>query len=226
MYGRRGVVSNLAHASMLLGINRLRNAVLGMSLARLWNQVKTPPDWSNARFNLHSVGTALLSDLLAQRVSVDFAEGAFLGGLFHDVGKLLIVVGLGDEYQRVSNLYEQGTLSWLDCEREILGFTHPELSAAAVAKWRLPDAIRAAVLDHHLEHPSTSEPRENTYSLATVVRCADVEVNRAGISVRKERSPAEPSQLDPLSLLSLEQSTPEILEEFKAQYDSLTAFFR
>jgi HD-like signal output (HDOD) protein len=44
MYGRRDSVTSIRHASSLLGINRLRNAVLGLSLARMWNNVKTPQE--------------------------------------------------------------------------------------------------------------------------------------------------------------------------------------
>ncbi len=226
MYGRRGVVTSIAHAASLLGIGRLRNAVLGMSLTRLWNQVKTPAEWSTARFNLHSVATALMSDLLAQRVPVEFPEGAFLAGLFHDIGKLLIVVGLPDDYPALLARYGEGKLAWVDCEREVLGVTHAELSAGAIARWRLPEAIRLAVMSHHDANPNHAEVPLGTFRLASVVRCADLYVNAAGISVEKERSAAEQNTAEPFTELGLSGALPEIVEEFRAQYDALTTFFR
>ena len=54
LYARRGSINSVRHALSLLGINKLRNAVLGMSITRMWNQVRTPPSWSMARFNMHS----------------------------------------------------------------------------------------------------------------------------------------------------------------------------
>ena len=68
LYARSGSISSVRHALSLLGTNKLRNAVLGMSIARVWNRVKMPPTWSMARFNMHSAAVALLSDLLAQRL--------------------------------------------------------------------------------------------------------------------------------------------------------------
>ena len=42
LYARRGSINSVRHALSLLGINKLRNAVLGMSITRMWNQVRTP----------------------------------------------------------------------------------------------------------------------------------------------------------------------------------------
>ena len=44
LYGLAGTVNSIRHAVSLLGITKLRNAALSMSVARMWNQVKTPPD--------------------------------------------------------------------------------------------------------------------------------------------------------------------------------------
>src|SRR5580658_3313142 len=86
LFGLPGTINSIRHAVSLLGITKLRNATLSMSVARMWNQLKTPPGWSTARFNLHSVGVAIMADLIGQRVAVGYAEGAFAAGLFHDLG--------------------------------------------------------------------------------------------------------------------------------------------
>ena len=54
-----------------------------------------------ARFNIHSVAVAILADLIAQRAPVEYPEGAFVAGLFHDLGKLLIAFALGEEYEYI-----------------------------------------------------------------------------------------------------------------------------
>ena len=104
LYGLAGTVNSIRHAVSLLGIAKLRNAALSMSVARMWNQVKTPPGWSTSNFNQHSVGVGILADLLAQRLNVQYAEGAFAAGLFHDLGLMLIAIGLHDEYKQLTLL--------------------------------------------------------------------------------------------------------------------------
>src|SRR5271169_2937341 len=145
LYGLPGTINSIRHAVSLLGITKLRNATLSMSVARMWNQVKTPPGWSTSNFNQHSVGVGILSDLLAQRLDVTYAEGAFAAGLFHDLGLLLIAIGLHDEYKQMSLLCQQNKQWNQEYEIQVLGMTHAELSAEALAKWNLPEQIQTAV---------------------------------------------------------------------------------
>src|SRR5579863_2286656 len=59
LYGRRGTVNSVRHAVSLLGIAKLRNATLSLSVSRMWSRLKTPPGWSGAQFNLHSAAVAI-----------------------------------------------------------------------------------------------------------------------------------------------------------------------
>jgi HD-like signal output (HDOD) protein len=136
LYARRATITSVRHALALLGMDKVRNTLLGMSISRMWSQVKTPPVWSMARFNRHSAAVAVLSDHIASKVPADYPEGAFVAGLLHDLGRLLIALGLPDEFTRLVKLHEQSERSWTACERELLGFTHAELSAAALATWK------------------------------------------------------------------------------------------
>src|SRR5579863_686089 len=142
LYARVGTISSVRHAISLLGTTKLRNAVLGMSIARVWNRVRMPATWSMARFNMHSAAVAVLSDLLAQRVPVEYPEGAFVAGLMHDVGRLLIALALPEEYDQIVQMYAKGGCTFTECETQVLGFTHPELSAEAMEFWKLPEQIQ------------------------------------------------------------------------------------
>src|SRR5439155_24931738 len=66
LYGRKGSVNSVRHAVSILGVTKLRNAALGMSITRMWSAIHTPAAWSMARFNQHSIAAALLADLLTQ----------------------------------------------------------------------------------------------------------------------------------------------------------------
>ena len=81
LYARRGTVSSVRHAMALLGIEKIRNAILGMSITRMWRKLALPKSWSIARFDMHSAAVAILCDLLAQRLPVGYPEGAFTAGL-------------------------------------------------------------------------------------------------------------------------------------------------
>ncbi len=80
------------------------------------------------------MGVGILSDLLAQRLNVVYAEGAFAAGLFHDLGLMLVAIGLHDEYKQITLLVQQSRKWGPEYETQVLGMTQPELSAEALAQ--------------------------------------------------------------------------------------------
>ena len=236
LYARRGTISSVRHALALLGISKLRNAVLGMSIARVWNRVKMPANWSMARFNMHSAAVAILSDLLAQRLPVEYPEGAFVAGLLHDAGRLLIATALPQEHARIVELAAGapstggpspggpnpgGPKTMLQCEQEVLGFTHAELSAEALKYWKLPEEIQIAVRDHH---SSPAESSNGGIPLSHVVDAANQYTNSTGLSILlRNTDSADPSAVE---LLGLDAEKLQILlAEFREENNAMAVYF-
>jgi putative nucleotidyltransferase with HDIG domain len=202
-YARSTPVSSVRRALSILGIEKVRNTVLAMSISRMLNQAKPPAGFNMEEFNRHSAAVAMLSDLLAQRVDAGYPEGAFVAGLLHDVGRLLIPMALPHEYYEILRRREQTGLPWVQCEMDVVGFTHASLSADVLDQWKLPEEVRAAVQEHH----SPSLP------LARVLSAADEFVH----------SPA-PNTIEALGL-SQEDAT-QLIEDFQAEYAAIGQFYR
>jgi len=223
LFGLPGTINSIRHAVSLLGITKLRNATLSMSVARMWNQVKTPPGWSTARFNLHSVGVAILADLIGQKLAVGYAEGAFAAGLFHDLGLLLIAVGLPEEYKQISLLCQQDQKWKLEYEIEVLGTTHTELSAEALAAWNLPQPIQTAV--RYLDKPDQDPGRQAAdLPLSRVLHLADGYVKGIGTSVSLFEAKSDDAQAV-LAPLKLGDSLPALLQEFENEFAAIRPYF-
>lgn len=156
LYGRRGTISSIRAAISLLGLNKLRKYVLGMSVARLWARVEAPPGWNMRRFNDHSVAVAILADAIVQRGQFDYPEGAFAAGLLHDLGRLMVATSCPAQYLEISNQARATNRRLEEIESDILEVNHAELSAAALHRWGLPPAVQSAVLYHHR---STVDPK-------------------------------------------------------------------
>jgi HD-like signal output (HDOD) protein len=224
LYARSGTVNSVRRAISLLGVNKLRNAVLGMSISRVWSKVHTPKAWSMARFNMHSASVAILSDQLAQCLPVTYPEGAFVAGLFHDVGRLLIALALPDEFGRILQTYDAGGVSLLECEQTWLGFNHAALSAEALALWNLPESIQKAVRDHH--DPVHAGPNgAGEIPLSQVVDAANQYVNSTGESIllKKPEDAADPAVIESLGLPP--ERLQALLAEFQAESEAMAKFF-
>jgi HD-like signal output (HDOD) protein len=222
LYGRRATVNSVRHAVSLLGVNKLRNATLGMSVTRLWSQLRTPPGWSMAKFNLHSVATAMLSDMLSQEVPVEYAEGAFAAGLFHDLGRLLMAIALPNEYTQVTKLHAAAGGSRCECESAIFGFTHAELSADALEQWNLPEEIRVAVRYHDTPELAPSAP--GGLSLSQVIHAANDYVSAIGCHM-DEPQPAVDTAMQNLEALKPGCDLPLLLEAFAVEFEAVRNLF-
>ena len=224
LYGLAGTVNSIRHAVALLGINKLRNAALSMSVARMWSQVKTPAGWSTPNFNQHSVGVGILADLLAQRLNVEYAEGAFAAGLFHDLGLLLVAIGMHDEYKQLSLLVQQSQKWDPEYEIQVLGMTHAELSAEALAQWNLPQEIQTAVRYHGSPELDPTTVGAGQLTLSRVLNAADRYVKGTGVFVSLFESPSEDPQAA-LDQLGIGERMPVILGEFDNEFTAIKSYF-
>ena len=221
-YGRSASVSSVRQAIAILGTVKLRNIVLAMQVARMLTQLKLPKGWSDSRFNLHATATALMADLLAQYLPIDYAEGAFIAGLMHDIGKLMFAVGIPDAYAEVCEMQKQSGRAAVECEFELLGITHPELSLAVLEKWQLPIPVRSAVRYHHNPDADSSAP--GLMALSRAIQLADHAVNHFGISL----FPPDGELEDPAPLLEacgLGDRTARVIESFKKDFEAMKSGF-
>lgn len=224
LYGLRGTVNSIRHAVSLLGISKLRNATLSMSVARMWSQVKAPAGWSMAQFNQHSVAVAILADLVAQRQPVQYGEGAFAAGLFHDLGLLLVALGCPEEYKQLCLLHKQSPKWMLEYELQVLGLTHVELSAEAVAVWNLPAPIQASLRFADTPDQDSTSAEAGEINLSRVLHLADRYVKGMGISINLFEGTAEDGQLA-LESLGLGDRLPLVLGEFEQEFAAIKAYF-
>jgi HD-like signal output (HDOD) protein len=182
-YSRGTSILSVRHAVARLGLNPLRNLILSMSMTGLSGRLPTPARWSSSRFNKHSLATAVLSEIIANAMAPKCMELAFLSGLFHDLGRLIIVVLLHDNDEALLRLTQKEHLQLEQVETELIGFSHSDLSSVIVKSWNLPVAVETAVRYHEnpAEDPTRSET--NPYPLSALVHTADCFVDCRGLSV-------------------------------------------
>ena len=219
-YARSVPILSIRHAVSRLGLNAIRNLVLSVSISGLWNRIPTALAWSTSRFNTHSIATAILSETIASALAPEKMELAFLAGLFHDLGRLIIAVLLSKEEEAFQRLLQTEHDGLEEAEIELLGFSHPELSAAIVASWKLPAAIEAAVRFHENPFDDPGRALSPNVPLCDIVHVADCYADHQGLSISGERAPEEHTARA-LEELGLGIDDADILPQFHNQLEVL-----
>jgi len=217
LYGRRGTVSSVRHALSILGLTKLRNYVLSLSVSRLWARVRTAPSWSMIRFNQHSAASAVMADLLVQKVSCDYGEGAFAAGLLHDIGRLMIAVALPEEHEKINTRYLGGGVSLEECEMMLLEMTHADLGAAALNRWNIPTPIQKAIMGHH----SPTPPTAGQNALSLVVASANELADGLGYSIYAVEGERARPAAEVLDRLGIRNGVDHLLATFETEFGSL-----
>jgi HD-like signal output (HDOD) protein len=117
----------------------------------------------------HSVATAFAARRLAQRMELD-GEEAFLAGLLHDTGRLLVLKAI-DKLE--SELDAPPTRPVVD---ELMDMLHPRLGHAALSRWQIPESIARIAL-HHEEPPREGDP------LLLCIQAADLVTAKLGFNL-------------------------------------------
>lgn len=215
MYGGHSAVSNLRQAIARIGINKTRNALLGLSVTRGFRTIRVQtPAWSLSRFNAHSLASAALSDLIVRNVPSADSEWAFLAGLLHDIGLLLIAVGLPDQFGTLMR-ESGGDATLIEQEQQLLGFTHFELGAEMISRWNCPVAVQEAARCCQYAAADLEQP----LALAAVVKSATVIADSQRISnfVSMQNPDITGELLEALEIRQPDQ----FIAEFRADYNDL-----
>jgi putative nucleotidyltransferase with HDIG domain len=147
-YQRRGreQVTTVSKAVVLIGFNGVRRLALGMSVCDTLRSADELPGME--RFWAHSLATAITARLLAELSGHPSKEEAFVAGLVHDIGKLVLARCEPELYARL--LAEHGSDGPLRAaERQAFGLSHAQAGKKLARRWGLPGALEEVIGDHH-----------------------------------------------------------------------------
>lgn len=114
-------------------------------------------------------GTAARDIAKSQDVGSLGVEGAFMAGLLHDIGLLVLSTNFPEQYSEVLANLRHDRLSVCDAERAVFKASHEDVGAYLLGLWGVSDAIVEAVAFHH--HPG--ERFQDGFSLLAAVHVAN-----------------------------------------------------
>jgi putative nucleotidyltransferase with HDIG domain len=145
-YATRMESKSIADAARKLGMRQLHNIILAAATGELFHA----DDAHAQQLWLHAQTVAMATQIMAETLALAHAEEAYIAGLLHDIGKIII-------YRQHPELYAsmldeaQATLRPLhELESEAFKFfNHMSVGGLVVRKWRLSDTIAESARFHH-----------------------------------------------------------------------------
>lgn len=174
-------VQSVQQAISLLGFTQIRNLAVTAAVAEIFRKDEEVERYSRKRLWRHLVSVAMASRMIAQRFGLARFEEAFLAGLLHDVGIILL-----DQYEHetfvgvIRTVAPGGRLSAVETER--LGFDHAELGERVAKRWGFPETAVSAIRYHHVSEmaPAVHRPIVRAVELANYL-CASKGITSIGL---------------------------------------------
>lgn len=214
-------IKSLPHAIMFLGFKTVKSLVVAASL----QQVCNPFGLTENMLWEHSFGAGLAARIIANMTRQADEEEAFLGGLFHDVGKNIMNVLDNRQFQTAMQISYNDNISFSEAECQVYSYTHAEVGALVIKKWQFPDILANAALKHHtFDFAVDEDPYQS--NLTCIVGLANMFCCKAGIGVREPYKGMDLLQTLPAQILGLNQNMMDaMLECFNVTFEQDKSLF-
>jgi len=212
VYGFSGQIRSVQHAVVILGFREVRNMALGLASGQVFGQ---GGQQQGAELWQHSLGCAAVARSLATYYPGASPDEAFLGGILHDVGKLIFFDVIPDDY--ASTTADLDPYMIAQVETDSFGITHQEIGQHCADEWELPMELNDVIRFHH----DFDEPEVES-DLLDVVKAANCLARYWELGSGETQT----EETEPTEQLGLKLSEPElqqVRESAEAGYEALCA---
>jgi putative nucleotidyltransferase with HDIG domain len=218
-YGFPRKISTINNAIVLLGFSNIRNIVISAGIIDAYKGGKSSGSFDRTEFWKHSLACGITSKIIASTVGLKSSEEAFIWGLLHDFGKIVMDTYIHEEFSQVAHHAKTNGMLIVDAEQKLLGFNHTTVGTLVARKWNMPPALLKVIRYHH--NPALDY---NSLRISSIVHLADIlcrtlNIGNGGdneIPIVNEKS---------WDLMNLNKQTiKSIFAEIEKEYESATAF--
>ena len=164
LYGRIKRISSLNEAIRVLGFNQIKSIIITATTFQVF-QSGTHTRIANILWE-HSLATALGARLIVQKFGCLDKEEAYLCGLLHDIGKLVLLKIIPHTYEKIIDQVKETNLPFIQVENKELGFNHVDVGNKLLTQWDFPEDLASQIATHHSINPNQ---KSSSMSLAGVI---------------------------------------------------------
>ncbi len=186
-YSKNNKIQNVDGAVIFLGTNAIKNIAICSSVHEVFQKVKSGDGFNLKQFWWHSLRCAILAKSIAKKQKFRDPEEAFLFGMLHDLGKIILWVNFPEQYADLLKK-RKGNPDLILAGESHLGANHAEIGAWLLNKWNFQHEIVDAVLSHHHSMYSmlTAPPLAQFIYVANLLSSDSGEKIREGLSASQK----------------------------------------
>jgi len=177
-YGYARRIYGIMEALLILGFSTVRNLVLAASVYNVMDMEVKGYFLPKGDLWRHSMATALTARSLARKVGYELSDQAFIAGLLHDIGKIVLNTYMKELFDHVLEKVYRENIPFMEAEQQILGFDHTAVGSRVAEKWNLPEELVEAIANHHTPSRARHNPK-----LTSIVHVADAASMSMGIGL-------------------------------------------
>lgn len=167
LYAPVSPIETIHRAVTVVGQKELTTLVFGLAACSAFADI--PPELCDMRAFWHEAAACgAYAATLAEACPGTTADRAFVGGLLHDIGKLVILQKIPAAEGRALLLAKIERIPLHEAERAVLGFDNTAVSRALLSRWHFPGSLITMVADHH-QPSDRPEARETA-----IIHVADI----------------------------------------------------
>jgi putative nucleotidyltransferase with HDIG domain len=218
-YGYARRIETLPEAIVLLGFSTIKSLAITATTMNLLFQ--SDDELSDVRHEIwsHSLGVGVAARALARKRGNIHPEKAFVAGLLHDLGMIILSVYRKDDFTKVLAEAQSRGITYEQAEEELLGFSHAELGAHVAEAWSFPTTHCEAIRCHHEPGAATLQP-----ALAQVAHLADWMVVELGVGKLVEAPQPAPDAAALAEFRIPEGELPRVVESLRRLFAESDAF--
>lgn len=149
-YSRRVKAETITEAVVTLGFSSIRHLAASASVIDALFPKQMFPGFDWREMWSHSVTCAVGTEVIYARMSrMQGAESAFVAGLLHDVGKLIIARALPQRFLQVVDACREYNRPMELEEQALLSTNHAKIGGDLARSWQFPESLIEAILYHH-----------------------------------------------------------------------------
>ncbi|MBL4889149.1 MAG: HDOD domain-containing protein [Candidatus Lindowbacteria bacterium] len=167
-YGYVGKIKTVHQAVVILGFNTIKSLALSATVFSAFGG-KGRDAFDRDAFWRHSIAVGVAGRMIAMEVNAEDPEEAFVAGIIHDVGKVVLDEYAPEYFDQVLEYVQENDCLIYEAERKVLGSSHAQVGRWLAAKWGLPPETIDVVFYHHQPTNAKHAPQ-----MTSIIHIADI----------------------------------------------------